>query len=422
LFTILELQDSGGVAGSQSSKAGGVLRGLRFARMTRLLRLAKLKHLLPALVALIETEWMTIVFVVGKNLVSILVLNHYIGCLWFGLGASGHAGPGWVKKYGYSDDAYGDQYLVSLEWSLSQFTPGKSHVEATTTSERAFVATVLILAMVVATCFVSSITSALGQIWSMHRYSATQSFLLKKFLRQTGISRSLASRVTHYIDGVLELRQSQVHPSKVDYLNLLSGPLNIELHQGMHLPHLSLFPLFYHCSKINAFITGQLCTTAVTELCFGKNDVLFKQGTVAEHMCFLTAGTLAYRYTKKGKDQPTTCKLETDQWCSEAVLWVPWIHCGQMKAVSQADISTVNAAKFIDLVRSNEDVYKFARGCAFRFWNSIDPVKLTDLPHTMSVNSSQAQAVDPSREGGSGAAVQVRQAEDAEVSLIQFDP
>merc|ERR1719335_497892 len=108
----------------------------------------------------------------------------------------------------------------------------------------------------------------------MNRYTATQHFLMKKFLKQSGVSRSLALRVTRYIDGVLELRHSRVHPSKVAYLGLLSGPLNTELHQEMYMPTLQSFPPLLIFSTINKNITGQICTTCISSAYYGKNDAV----------------------------------------------------------------------------------------------------------------------------------------------------
>merc|ERR1719162_1424858 len=69
-----------------AARAGKLARIIRILRLLRLMRLAKLRHLLFTVQGLIDSEWMTIVFVVMKNVMSILALNHYIACLWYLVG------------------------------------------------------------------------------------------------------------------------------------------------------------------------------------------------------------------------------------------------------------------------------------------------------------------------------------------------
>eukprot|EP00971_Amphidinium_carterae_P313810 6236892-Amphidinium_carterae.1 len=44
-------------------------------------------------------------------------------------------------------------------------------------------------------------------------------------------------------------------------------------------------------------------------------------------------------------------KLEPGHWFSEAVLWMPWRHQGQMKAITEVAVLHVNAGKFIELLQ-----------------------------------------------------------------------
>jgi hypothetical protein len=251
----------------------------------------------------------------------------------------------------------------------------------------------------------------------MNRYAGTQSFLLKKFLNQNKISRSLGARVTRYIEGVIELRHTQVHPSKVEYLTLLSGPLNLELNKEMRMPRLSLHPLFTQYCNINSSLLGQLCSSAVSSAYFAKNDVLFREGALGESMYFLGVGALAYRYYKQLDGMGVTTKVDSYSWFSEGTLWLPWIHRGQMKAISHADVTMVCANAFVEISGSSEDVYKFLRGCAFKFIAFLDVTRDTDLPNTFAASKRETEDV----QAGAGAANIVSQAEDMELHLMQFD-
>merc|ERR1719353_1999329 len=135
----------------------------------------------------------------------IIMMNHVLGCLWFMVGKS-CSNAGWVQRMHYDEEDYGIQYLASLQWSLAQFTPGATHLQPECKGERVFSVVVLCLALILATCFISSITSTMGSVWEVNRYKNTQSFLLKKFLGQMGVSRELGSRVTRYVECVVDLR------------------------------------------------------------------------------------------------------------------------------------------------------------------------------------------------------------------------
>ena len=78
---------------------------------------------------------------VVRNLAVILLSNHYIACVWFLIGSVGHDDEAgrrildlqrlrqaecWVNREGLGDAELSLQYLVSIQWSLAQFTPGSS--------------------------------------------------------------------------------------------------------------------------------------------------------------------------------------------------------------------------------------------------------------------------------------------------------
>jgi len=369
-----------------AARAGRVARVMKAARLLRLMRLAKLRQLLFTLNGLIDSEWMTIFFAVVRNLLAIVTMNHYIACVWFAIGDE--SSDGWVTKRGLKHADYGLQYLVALHWSLAQFTPGASPVRPDTISERIFSVSVLIFAMVVATCFVSSITTTLAALWTMNRYASTQSFLLRKFLHQNRISRDLGGRVTRYVDCVLELRHKKVQTNKVHYLALLSGQLNVELQTEIWEPQLTKCPLLKRYGLACRSAMEKLCSSTLSLVDFSKHDVVFKHGALATHMYFVHMGSLAYgasrghrRLAVFGSPEPERTRLEANDWCSEPALWVPWHHRGQMKALTIVEVIHMSVQKFRDVTSEDFDAYMLARGKAFVFWESFDPRITTDMPY-----------------------------------------
>jgi hypothetical protein len=411
-----------GNGSSKAARAGKLARVFRIMRLLRLMRLAKLRQLLFTIQSFIDSELVTIVFAVGKNLSMILALNHYSACVWFLLSKSDPDEIGWV--YGGEgstlsriiDQDYGFQYLVALHWSLAQFTPGASPIRPSTLPERWYAIAVLALGMVVSTCFVSNITSTLSSVWAMNRYAATQSFLLKKFLSQSKISRSLGSRVTKYIESVIELRHKKVHASKVLYLNMLSGPLNVELQTEMWWPHLDVHPNFHLFYSVSRSAASEVCASAIQHNVCGKREVVFKAFAEATCMFFVCGGSLAFRHYQInpfGEYLPMTNKLEAKEWCSEGALWSDWTHRGQLKAITYAEMLWMDSQKFADATTQSDDAFTFLRACALHFVSLVDdmtvdvPVELIRKKMPLDLKNANERMVDES--------------ENAEVDKLSFD-
>merc|ERR1719409_1399649 len=160
----------------------------------------------------------------------------------------------------------------------------------------------------------------MGAVWATNRYKNTQGFLLKKFLTQKRITRDLGARVTRYIDCVVELRHKIVPIGKVEYLKLLSGPLNVELHTMIFQPNLMAHTFFIHYSECSKTAMRQICSTSLQTENYAKNDSVFYRGSVAKNMYFVTRGTLAYCF--HGSDRRKECvKLDAQHWCAEHALW-----------------------------------------------------------------------------------------------------
>mmetsp|Transcript_82531 Transcript_82531/g.266098 ORF Transcript_82531/g.266098 Transcript_82531/m.266098 type:complete len:928 (+) Transcript_82531:150-2933(+) len=368
------------VASASVDRSVGMARSAKLARMTRvirllrLMRLAKLRKLLFTMQSYIESEFITVIVAVIKNLGLILAMNHMLACMWYWVGT--WESGGWVVKQQLEEEDFGVQYLVALHWSLSQFTPGNSPVSAQTVSERIFAVCVLALAMIVATCFVSSVTSTMASVWELNRHNITQHVLLKKFLHQRHVSRTLASRITRYVEFILELRHKHVHSSRVQFLSLLSGPLHIELQTELFEPNLSMYPCFQQLASISKPNMRELCATACSNELYAKNDTVFHKEGEAKKMQFLIMGSLVYRYKSNvHHSKPKTVRVEQGQWFLEPVLWMPWKHIGEMKALTEVDTVTVSAAKFRDVLQSSLDVFLVARGFAYSFWQEFQEAK-----------------------------------------------
>jgi len=340
---------------------------------------------------------------------------------------------GWVQESHVQEKSLDVKYLICLQWSMAQFTPGASPVQPVTPLERLYCVSVLVLALIVATCFISNITSTLSSAWAMRRAESTQALLLRKFLRQHNISRGLASRVTRYIDCVLEIRQNKVHPSRVQHLSLLSGPLNVELQSAVQEPTLFMCNFFqmYKSSSVWAF--REVCTTALEQTNMGKKDMVFSHKTEAKYVYFLNVGSLVYRLASAGahNDIVGVSKLEAGSYCCENALWIPWQHAGDMKALSDCSLTLLNASKFCDITCRDPTAHHFSRQYCLEFieriWQAatFDPFAVTDLQLKIRIIGTESTIEGGASHGGEDAqlapaAKDLRDAEDMEAELIAF--
>lgn len=416
-----------------AARATKFMRVSRSMRLLRLMRLAKIREFFFTFQDLFNSEWMIVSFMVGRNLLTILALNHILACTWFLVGVTNP--NGWVHHVGeMADKTFAVQYLACLQWSMAQFTPGASPLEPFTTGERTFSICVLALGLVVATCFVSNITTTVSAVWAIQRNESTQNLLLKKFLKQNNISRSLGSRVTRYIDCVMELRQQKVHFSRVQYLSFLSGPLHVELLSELREPQLCVHKMFPRYKDVSICAFRELCTTALEQTNFARNDMVFRKGVQAKHMFFINSGALVYRHYCNHSREYLKSKLETGQWCCEIALWAPWSHTGDMKAVSDCDITLLSISRFCEVTSSDHDAHRFARNYCRRFMErvhqvaSFDTCSITDLRPKVHVPGLDRDLGGPERRTPSGsaslamtsAARYVRESEDMEAELVAF--
>merc|ERR1712232_772075 len=105
--------------------------------------------------------------------------------------------------------------------------------------------------------------------------------------------------------------------------------------------------------------TRELCLRAVEEVSSLPGDVLFRHGKQAKMMYFLASGVLDYIHMDL--DPRLTQMLAAGQWASELVLWVQWVHCGNLRASTSCEVLTLDAAMFRDIVLGHSQSLDFAK-------------------------------------------------------------
>jgi len=107
---------------------------------------------------------------------------------------------------------------------------------------------------------------------------------------------------------------------------------------------------------------GDVCASALEHFIFTKGEKIFGLSTMAKHMSFTSNGSLTYRCLLKASElSGRIAKLEVGHWFTEAVLWMPWRHRGQMKAIAEVALVNIESRKFRDIAQQDIEAFRCAQ-------------------------------------------------------------
>lgn len=338
------------MSGKGYARAGKASRAFRIVRMLRLLRLARMREVLGLILERIRSEKLIIVANVVKMTILLLGLAHIVACVWWGIGASSDEDDdAWVHVHGFTRRSLGYRYTMSLHWSLSQFAGGMDEVTPENTGERLYTITIFLLAFVVASLFVSSLTSSMTQLDIIGSKQSQELSVLRRYLYQNGISSKLALRVQRNAQHAILEQQRLMPEEAVTLLVHVSEPLRMELHFEMFSEPLSFHPWFriytFECPQV----MRKVCHSGTSTQVVSSGDVIFNAGEIPAKpkMYFVTSGTLQYE-SMSGMET----EVDTGNYVAEATLWTPWMHRGMLTASSDCRLCVLDSKKFQEIAGS----------------------------------------------------------------------
>jgi hypothetical protein len=354
--------------GLMNHSAGGMMRGgkavkaFRVLRVLRILRMRKLREVLQAFDEFVNSQYFTIIISMVMNVASILFISHLMGCVWFLIGeVSIPSYPSWVKHYDFQDKDWEYQYLTSLHWSITQFTPGSMSVQPQNILERGFAILVLVAGMIIFSSIVSSITAATNGLKSMNSRYRNEIWRMRKFCKENQISQELLQAIMRYSENFIMPKMAKVNIKEVDLLMYLPKKLHMQVMLEMWGKHLEVHPLFKKLKHRDAL--ADLCTTCVEEVVVDNGDTLFVSSQQAHSMHFVLSGKLFYKvmitqmggmgsmngdYANGDAGELKTEMLEAHQhYIAEAVLWTHWVYQGTCSSMGHASsVANVNYLSF----------------------------------------------------------------------------
>lgn len=383
-ITLFGSSDMSDIGFMRSLKSFRVFRILRAARI---LRLRKLRDAVRHVDEIVDSDYFAMVRSILIHMCGVLVISHYIACIWFFIGDSEKDGNSWVGVYKLSDVVWPHQYLKSLHWSLTQFTPGSVSIQAQNATESLYSVFVLVFGLFVFSSIVGNITSSTNSLKNISAKYDKQILLLRRYFREQDISRELVFRVMTYTDGTIRPKMEHVNQNEVLLLKMLPQSLCRDVMLEIYARHINTHHFFEKMCERNRSMMQRVCCMALEEINMSQGDELFIPGQIAHAMFFVIGGQLTYTMEHVQKAQIVNKK----SWFCEAVLWTPWVHQGSMLTNVSSELLAIDSSKFREVVmkyhtdlwipkKYGEEFVKRLNALAGFFTeDSTDNVSLSDL-------------------------------------------
>lgn len=334
------LASSGGVASLASAS-----RAFRIIRIVRLVRLVKLAGVMEKGTEKLQSyksagDKLMFGIIIIKMLMVVIFFSHFAACIWWGIGDSDRDRT-WVKTFKWNERPVGEQYLVSLHWSMSQLAGGMDEVTPQNGSERFFGVFVFLMGLFIMLVLIAIATSKLTQLAIIRGSMAQKVNNLKKYMQQNGISSNLALRVQRNVQFALS---GDLSPEAVELLPIVSRPLQVELHMEMYAPAVQTIPFFTLCGQECPQILKKICHRAMSHTLLEKGYTVFVEGESATAMYIVVKGQLTYDHEDMIRN------VDEKNWVAEPVLWTSWWHRGILTAKNEVKLTALDSEEFHDIV------------------------------------------------------------------------
>ncbi|CAK0828465.1 unnamed protein product [Prorocentrum cordatum] len=298
----------------------------------------------------------------------------------------------WIEFYlaerGIGDDLW-LSYSTSLHWSLTQFTPASMEIFPRNVAERFFNVGIIVLALLVFSSFVSSITNAMNHIRNINATNTEQETRIRRYFRENSIHHDLASRVWHFVRNNRKVNVRRLRLAHVTSLEGLPIRLKDELLQAQHLPVMQRHPFFkLYLPTVGASMKKRCVQLAIQEadpLASGgsleaimvpgkvaKSTGLRNESYVVKKMVFCLFGSLEYN-DPNGEviDDDPGCIVSPGEWACEAALWLQEATLqGRLVAGSSGcDALLVDADAFRIIAKEDVETHHYVAKYAVLFTN-----------------------------------------------------
>jgi len=330
-----------------------ITRAFRIARIFRLMRLLRMQEVLKTIAERVQSDILSFVLTIVRSILFVVCFSHVTACVWWGIGdPQGEDHGTWATLDRFQNTSVGMQYLVSLHWSLAQFSGGMDEVYPQSVLERFFAVMIWLFAFMSSAIILSVLTSNLTQLHIIGGSQSRQLATLRKYLKQNFISSNLALRMQrsaqHAISG--DLTQDAV-----ELLPVVAEPLRVEMHFEMYTPMMRCHQFFAEYISECPQVMRRVCHYATGILLLSQGDIVFSKGEdpADPKMYFVSQGMLEYKYG----DVNTFVNEKST--ASEAVLWTRWTYRGVLTSLGDVKLATLDSKMFREIVDRFKEVGGF---------------------------------------------------------------
>jgi len=345
-------------------------------RVLRLLRIAKFHVILSEMIQRIHSEYKRTMIGILKIVFFIIIVNHFIACGFYGLKfLRKQANPDkyWVAVNFEDSDGLGYRYWTSMHWSLTQFTPASMEVVPRNSLERFYTVSVMFVALITFSSFISSITNAMTRLRQINASQMEQESILHRYLSQHNISRPLVARILHLIQDRNLFHtntKARAKEEDVQLFKTLPDSIKSEVRLEAFAPLLVVHPLFFEYGCLEVHGMRRLCRSAVAERTLIFHEELFGAGRSVTHMVFIREGVLLYNSMVEGVLQSHPAR--PGSWVCEAALWADVSELPHpFTAMTACEILTLHARDFGEIVRKYHESARFVAVYAKMFMEYI---------------------------------------------------
>lgn len=347
------------------------VRFFRFARVIRMLRIFKLVEALASLDLLLHSRTEAAsetVRTVSRNLrkiLAVVIVNHFIACAWYGLSVfteDTFGVKGWASALpsDYDHDAPSAfyNYTTALHWALTQFTPASMEVHPLNAYERLFTVFVMLLSVLAFSWVVASMTSSMTQLMNEKAHRTKQKELVNRYILERKVSLELSTRIDEYLTReMVRMEERALVESEVALLGSLPEALQRELHAEVHTKVLLKLPVLSALSSHDPKIVVHICHKAMADEFLFVGNQLWCMDDVATKMYFVQQGDLLSSYRLGALSTESRKRLSPDARAgdilSEHALWLNWRYLGDMCGMTDVNVVTLSAEKFVAVVQNS---------------------------------------------------------------------
>lgn len=239
-----------------------------------------------------------------------------------------------------------------------------------------------------------SLTCMTIQLQGLRHERSQRQRAVGDFVKRHHISVALATRVKRYIK---RSQPQQIREDNVDSLRMCLAELLTDLQLELRTPTLSAHPFFCSLQAGHPHLVRELSQQALLPLLKFPDEIVFSAHTVCERMYFIVSGYVQYTIDasadeRKASDSWAVSRrtLHGGQWLGEAALWTSWVHCGELKVITDSLLFVLDATGFARVISAHKVAHDMARRYAKKFVEQLNGFPQSDLVDTVALDQPQS--------------------------------